>query len=174
MTSESDPAVTWVTVVLNRADDWHNWLFILKDTAQKNELWQYVDPATKAADLPTLLAPVAPQLTDYNKDATSFVHLTAAQQKLFRWEYERWERKDLEFRRQRKALAEFNSEIGKTIASKYLYLIENKDTPHDRLTTLKKHLAPSNATRQRDLIVRYKALKRHREAGRLKSGYVLK
>jgi hypothetical protein len=63
-----------------------------------------------------------------------------------------------ESRRQKKALAEFNSEIGKMIASKYLYLIENKNTPHDRLTTLKKHLAPSDATRQHDLIVRYKAL----------------
>jgi hypothetical protein len=158
MTTESDPAVTRVTVVLDRADDWHKWLFIRKDTAQKNELWQYVDPATKAADLPTLLAPIEPQLEDHNEDATSLAHLTAAQQKLFQWEYERWERKDLEFRRQKKAMAEFNSEIGKTIAAKHLYLIENKDTPYERLTTLKKHLAPSDATRQRDLIARYKAL----------------
>ncbi|KAF1360711.1 hypothetical protein EJ07DRAFT_52042, partial [Lizonia empirigonia] len=121
-------------------------------------LWQYVDPATKAADLPTLLAPIEPQLADHAAGATSIAHLTAAQQKLFQWEYERWERKDLEFRRQKKALAEFNSEIGKTIASKHLYLIENKDTPYERLTTLKKHLAPSDATRQRDLIAQYKAL----------------
>jgi hypothetical protein len=131
MTIESShPAVTRVTVVLERADDWHEWLFIRKDTAQKYELWQYVDPATKAADLPTLLASVEPQPTDYNEDATSLAHLTAAHQKLFQWEYERWERKNLEFRRQKKALAEFNSEIGKTIASKHPYLIENKDTPH--------------------------------------------
>ena len=79
MTTESDPAVTQVTVVLNRADDWHKWLFIRKDTAQKNELWQYVDPATKAADLPTLLAPIELQLADYNADATSIAHLTALQ-----------------------------------------------------------------------------------------------
>ncbi|KAI1670089.1 hypothetical protein L13192_05605 [Pyrenophora tritici-repentis] len=159
MTIESsDPAVTRVTVVLDRADDWHKWLFIRKDTAQKHELWQYVDPATKAADLPTLLAPIEPQLADHAAGATSIAHLTAAQQKLYQWEYERWERKDLEFRRQRKALAEFNSEISKTIAAKHLYLIESKDTPYERLTTLKKHLAPSDATRQRDLIARYKAL----------------
>ena len=158
MTTESDPAVTRVTVVLDRADDWHKWLFIRKDTAQKNELWQYVDPATKAADLPTLLAPIEPQLADHVAGATSIAHLTAAQQKLFQWEYERWERKDLEFKRQKKALAEFNSEISKTIAAKHLYLIENKDTPYDRLTTLKKHLAPSDTSRQRDLIARYKAL----------------
>jgi hypothetical protein len=173
MTTESDPAVTRVTVVLNRADDWHKWLFIRKDTAQKSELWQYVDPATKAADLPTLLAPIEPQLTDHNEDATSLAHLTAAQQKLFQWEYERCERKDLEFKRKKKALAEFNSEIGETIASKHLYLIENKDTPHDRLTTLKKHLPPS--TRHVNVILSHdtKHSKRHREAERLKSGYAL-
>lgn len=158
MTTESDPAVTRVTVVLDRADDWHKWLFIRKDTAQKHELWQYVDPATKAADLPTLTAPMEPRLTDHNNDATSIAYLTAPQQKLYQWEYERWERKDLEFKRQKKALAEFNSEISKTIAAKHLYLIENKDTPYERLTTLKKHLAPSDVTRQRDLIARYKAL----------------
>ena len=80
MTIESsDPAVTRVTVVLDRADDWHKWLFIRKDTAQKHELWQYVDPATKAADLPTLLAPIEPQLADHAAEATSIARLTAAQ-----------------------------------------------------------------------------------------------
>ncbi|KAI1688890.1 hypothetical protein KJE20_02068 [Pyrenophora tritici-repentis] len=84
----------------------------------------------------------ASNLTDHAAGATSIAHLTAAQQKLYQWEYERWERKDLD----------------KTIAAKHLYLIENKDTLYERLTTLKKHLAPSDATRQRDLIARYKAL----------------
>lgn len=158
MTTELDPAVTRVTIVLDRADDWHKWLFIRKDTAQKNDLWRYVDPATMAADLPMLMAPTEPQLADHNEQATSIAHLTAAQQKLYQWEYERWERKDLEFKRQKKALAEFNLEISKTIAARHIYLIENKDTPHERLTTLKKHLAPSDVTRQRDLIARYKNL----------------
>jgi len=158
MTTESDPVVTRVTVVLDRAEDWHKWLFIRKDTAQKHELWQYVNPATKAADLPVLTALPEPRPRDYNDQALSIAHLTSAEQKLYQWEYERWERKDVEFKRQRKALAEFNSEISKTIAAKHLYLIENKDTPYERLATLKKHLAPSDATRQRDLIARYKAL----------------
>ncbi|KAF2728668.1 hypothetical protein EJ04DRAFT_503734 [Polyplosphaeria fusca] len=142
MTTESDPVVTQVTVVLDRADDWHKWLFIRKDTAQKNDLWQYVDPATPAADLPTLMAQPEPQLADYHGGATSIAQLTAAELKLYQWDYERWERQD----------------INKTIAAKHLYLIENKDTPHNRLTTLKKHLAPSDASRQRDLIARYKNL----------------
>jgi hypothetical protein len=83
MTTGSDPAVARVTVVLDRADNWHKWQFIRKDIAQKNELWQYVDPTTKAADLPPLLAPIELQLTEHNEDATSLAHLTAAQQKLF-------------------------------------------------------------------------------------------
>ncbi|KAF1828587.1 hypothetical protein BDW02DRAFT_603287 [Decorospora gaudefroyi] len=73
-----------------------------------------------------------PLLTAHNNEATSIAQLTAAQQKLYQWD--------------------------KTIAAKHLYLIENKDTPYERLTTLKKHLAPLDATRQRDLIARYKAL----------------
>lgn len=89
MTTESDPVVTRVTVVLDRAEDWHKWLFIRKDTAQKHELWQYVNPATKAADLPVLAALPEPQLTDYNDQASSLTHLTVAKQKLYQWEYER-------------------------------------------------------------------------------------
>ncbi|KAF2733871.1 hypothetical protein EJ04DRAFT_564732 [Polyplosphaeria fusca] len=131
-----------------RYNDWHKWLFIRKHTAQKNDLWQYMDPATPAADLPMLMAQPEPQLADYH----------VAELKLYQWEYERWDRRDIKFERQKKALAEFDSEISKAIAAKHLYLIENKDTPHDRLTTLQKHLAPSDASRQRDLITRYKNL----------------
>jgi hypothetical protein len=58
----------------------------------------------KAANWPTLLALIEPQLTDHNADATSFAHLTTAQQKLYQRLYERWERNDYEF----------NSEKGKT------------------------------------------------------------
>jgi hypothetical protein len=83
MTTGSDPAVFRVTVVLDRADNWHKWLFIREDTAQKNELWQYVDPTTKAADFLPLLALIELQLTEHNEYATSLAHLTAAQQKLF-------------------------------------------------------------------------------------------
>ncbi|KAF2675579.1 hypothetical protein K458DRAFT_324658, partial [Lentithecium fluviatile CBS 122367] len=49
--------------------------------------------------------------------------------------------------RKRRALAEFNSNISRTIATKHIYLIENKNILHKRLITLKKHLVPSNATR---------------------------
>lgn len=83
MTTESDPVVTRVTVGRDRVDEWHKWLFIRNFTAQKDELCQYVDPATKAADLSMLTAPLESQLTDHNIDATSIAHLTAAQQKLY-------------------------------------------------------------------------------------------
>jgi hypothetical protein len=92
------------------------------------------------------MAPIEPQLTNHKNEARSIAHLTTAQQKLYQWEYKQWERKDIEFKRQKKTLANFNSEISKTIAEKHLDLIENKDTPYERLTTLKKHLAPSDVT----------------------------
>jgi hypothetical protein len=99
-----------VTVSLDRADDWHKWLFVRKDTSQKHELWQYVEPATKAADLPTLAAPTELHLTNHVAGATSIAHLADTEQKLFQREYERWERKDLEYKRKKKALTAFNSE----------------------------------------------------------------
>ncbi|KAF2876068.1 hypothetical protein BDV95DRAFT_602095 [Massariosphaeria phaeospora] len=125
-------------------------------TAQKKRIAQVVvyDPDAERAHAALLAEEGAPQEAE---EACGVTWINALHNQ-GNDEYERWERKDLKFKRQKKALAEFNSEISKTIAAKHLYLIENKDTPHDRLTTLKKHLALSDATRQRDLIARYKGL----------------
>jgi hypothetical protein len=33
MLGESDQLITRITIVLNDANDWHNWIFLRKDTA---------------------------------------------------------------------------------------------------------------------------------------------
>jgi hypothetical protein len=38
MATESDPAVTRVTVILNTPDDWFTWLFIRRDVANRHGL----------------------------------------------------------------------------------------------------------------------------------------
>ena len=45
------------------------------------------------------------------------------------------------------------------MAKRHLYLLWNKPTPYERLTTLKKHLAPTDDVRRRELIERYAALR---------------
>ncbi|KAK1918636.1 hypothetical protein P3342_001685 [Pyrenophora teres f. teres] len=145
MATESDPAVTRVTVILNTPDDWFTWLFIRRDVANRNGLWQYIDPD--------------PQLTDYMAGATRLSALTADDRESYRWECDRWERRRSEYRTQKKALADLNTDISKTIAVRHIHLIKDHETPYDRLVALKKFLCPTDSTRRRELADKYNALK---------------
>jgi hypothetical protein len=57
-----------------------------------------------------------------------------------------------------RALASFNSEISKTVAKRHLYLLWSKPMPYERLATLQKHLAPTDAMRGHNLIGKYAIL----------------
>ncbi|EFQ89670.1 hypothetical protein PTT_13975 [Pyrenophora teres f. teres 0-1] len=137
MATESDPAVTRVTVILNTPDDWFTWLFIRRDVANRNGLWQYIDPDVAKELLPQLTEDVEPQLTDYMAGATRLSALTADDRESYRWECDRWERRRSEYRTQKKALADLNTDISKTIAVRHIHLIKDHETPYDRLVALK-------------------------------------
>ncbi|KAF7566140.1 hypothetical protein PtrM4_144600 [Pyrenophora tritici-repentis] len=59
----------------------------------------------------------------------------------------------------KKALADLNTDISKTIAVRHIHLIKDHETPYDRLVALKKFLCPTDATRRRELADKYNALK---------------
>ncbi|KAF1945399.1 hypothetical protein EJ02DRAFT_476607 [Clathrospora elynae] len=43
--TEADLPVMKTTVVLDKPSDWTKWLFLRKDSAERNQLWLYVDPS---------------------------------------------------------------------------------------------------------------------------------
>jgi hypothetical protein len=159
MATESDPAVTRVTVILNTPDDWFTWLFIRRDVANRHGLWQYINPDVAKELLPELTEAAEPQLIDYKARAIRLSDLTTYNRESYRWECDRWERRRSECRTQKKALADLNTDISKTIAVRHIYLIKDHETPYDRLVALKKFLCPTDATRRRELADKYIALK---------------
>jgi hypothetical protein len=48
MATEGDFLITKATVILKRPGDWQRWLFLRKDSAERNDLWQYLNPSLKA------------------------------------------------------------------------------------------------------------------------------
>ena len=92
MTTESDPAVIRVTIVLDKPSDWLSWLFIRKDTRRRHEFWEYVNPDTSKDQLPKLTAPVEPTLSQFKEGDASFAALTDKEREAYKWEYERYER----------------------------------------------------------------------------------
>jgi hypothetical protein len=43
-TTISDHLITKTTVILDQLSDWQKWIFLRKDSAQRNNLWAYVNP----------------------------------------------------------------------------------------------------------------------------------
>ena len=43
-----------VNVILNKLSDWLQWFFIVQNTAKTNKVWEYIDPAMKKDNFPTL------------------------------------------------------------------------------------------------------------------------
>jgi hypothetical protein len=159
MATESDPAVTRVTVILNTPDDWFTWLFIRRDVANRYGLWQYINPDVARELLPELIEATEPQLIDYRAGAIRLSNLTTDDRESYRWECDRWERRRSEYRTQKKALADLNTDISKTITVRHIHLIKDHETPYDRLVALKKFLCPTDATRRRELADKYNTLK---------------
>jgi hypothetical protein len=149
MATESGPAVTRVTIILDKPEDWFTWLFILRDVANCHGLLQYINPDVAKEDLPELTEPSEPQLIDYNARATRLSDLSADDRESYRWECDRWERRRSEYLTQKKALADLNLDISTTIAVRHLHLIvhliKDHQTPYDRLVALKKFLCRTNA-----------------------------
>jgi hypothetical protein len=163
MATESDPTTTRVTVVLSKPEDWQAWIFLRKDAAQQHDLWQYCDPDIATADLPLLTEPVEPVAHTYKVDKAlgivyTDVDLNDNEFRRYQFAYDRYEKQHARYLKQKQALQNLNTDISKTIAKRHIYLLHNKDTPHARLVSIKKHLAPSTAVHRRDLIDKYKSL----------------
>ncbi|KAF2621749.1 hypothetical protein BU25DRAFT_353635, partial [Macroventuria anomochaeta] len=63
------------TIILDKPENWFNWLFIRQDIADRHNLWQYVNPDVAKEDLPELTESPKPQLTDYKARATKLSDL---------------------------------------------------------------------------------------------------
>ena len=153
-------AVTRVTVILDKVDDWFNWIFLRKDFAKDHKIWQYVNPDTPKESLPDLEASnPKPLLTDYKARATKLSDLSPEDRESYRWEVDQWRLDQVTIQRLEKALVDLNTEITRSIATRHLYLIQDLPTVHDRLVALKKHFCPSTADWSRDLAAKYSNLK---------------
>lgn len=93
MSLESNPATVQVTVVLNTHHEWHNWLFLRKNTADEEGLWSYCNPELSETEVLRLVKPIEPLISDYLEGATELGQLSTEDEKSYNWKYERWEKK---------------------------------------------------------------------------------
>jgi hypothetical protein len=142
MSTESEPTITRVTVILDTASNWHDWIFLREDQANRNVLWLYCNPELSKTEVLRLVEPVKPAMDTHHNGATKLSHLSAEEKEGYKWEYSEWKEAFTEWRRLSKVLEDFNSDITDFLARKHLHLLRRKTGPHERLVSLCTHLGP--------------------------------
>ncbi|KAK7177688.1 reverse transcriptase domain protein [Paraphaeosphaeria sporulosa] len=158
MSTTSDPSglITKTTVILDKPTDWADWLMLRRDKAEQNDIWEHCDPSKPPKDLGP--QPTRPRLTDYKENATRLSQLEKQEQEDYRDALETFAYDSPQWDKKNRALKALASEILATVAKRLLYLLKDRTTAYDRLTTLKQHLCPSDRTCERELQTKYRDL----------------
>jgi len=152
-----------MTVILEKPADWEEWIFLRKDSADRHHLWSMVNLDLDEAALEKLeeLAAVEPeQYHDEAEEDTGVVLKDMTTQEFQRYQQaeRNYDRALARYTIKRKALDDFTQEIGRTISRRHIHLIQSDSTAYARLKKLKKHLCPSTAERELQLIAKYRQL----------------
>ena len=166
-TTNSDLLITKTTVILDEPSDWQKWIFLRKDSAQRNDLWAYVNPDVAQESL-SRLEDEKPAKKEagvfYGREREDDIvydleHLNEHEYRKYSAWYSNYQKELMKFEKKELALRQFNSEIATTISERRLHWIMSLDTPHARLQKLKSRLCPSTAERETQLLSRYLALR---------------
>jgi hypothetical protein len=166
MATEGNLLITKATVILERPGDWQKWLFLRRYSAERNDLWQYLDPSLKVDQVKRIEQekPQEEEIEEFYTGAAredeEITILDLSEKDVSR--YELWlrvrTRMETQWSKKEKARREFNHEISRTIASWHIYLISDCSTPYVGLRALKKHLCPSTSKRNYQLRAHYQGL----------------
>ncbi|KAF1972799.1 hypothetical protein BU23DRAFT_466927, partial [Bimuria novae-zelandiae CBS 107.79] len=162
-TTELDGLVTRTTVILEKPADWEEWIFLRKDSANRNHLWPMVNPDLDEEALEQLEEPepvIPEQYHEVTEQDTGVVlrDMTTEEFQRYQQAERGYDRALARYTVKRKALDDFTQEIGRTISRRHIHLIQSDDTAYARLKRLKKHLCPSTAERELQLLTKYRQL----------------
>ncbi|KAI1673246.1 hypothetical protein L13192_04105 [Pyrenophora tritici-repentis] len=162
-TTELDGLITRTTVILEKPADWEEWIFLRKDSADRHHLWSMVNPDLDETALEKLEEPAAVEPEQYHDETEEDTGVVLKD--MTTEEFQRYQQAERNYDRalarhtiKRKALNDFTQEIGRTISRRHIHLIQSDDTAYARLKRLKKHLCPSTAERELQLIAKYRQL----------------
>lgn len=149
---------------LRQPDDWSKWLFTRKISADRNSLWEYVNPDLPPERLKKLEneRPVELEVRRFRSplpdEQIDIPDLTATELATYNSWARRFDRDEARWLTKEKALRNLSLEIVQTIDVKHLDLILDCADAYNQLKTLKKHLCPSIGERNHQLRARYRAV----------------
>jgi hypothetical protein len=169
-TTFSDHLITKATVILDQPSDWQKWIFLRKDSAQRNDLWAYVNPDVAPEAVLKLKAekPAKKEAgvfygREREQEADTVYdlkHLDEHEYRKYSAWYTSYQKELTKFEKKELVLRQFNSEIATTISERWLHWIMTLDTPHARLRKLKNQLCPSTVEQETQLLSQYLTLRK--------------
>ncbi|KAH6668220.1 hypothetical protein B0J14DRAFT_658137 [Halenospora varia] len=132
------------------------WLEVLKTASYRGDVWKYINPEN--VNNLILVEPVrpGPSLVAPNKTAFSALDIDKKQQLQILQDDYLYERK--RYTVQKDTLNKLQVKIQESINRDYLQYTYDCDTPYDMIIKLKQQFAPSDITRERELIDAWKLI----------------
>lgn len=151
-------------VTLRQPEDWSKWQFTRKISADRNGLWEYVNPDLLPERLKKLESerPVELEVRRFRSrlpnEQINITDLTATELATYNSKARQFGRDEARWLTKEKALRNLSLEIVQTIDVKHQDLIVNCAGPYNQLRTLKKHFCPSIGERNYQLRVQHRAV----------------
>jgi hypothetical protein len=152
-------ATTKVNVILKDAEDWLEWIEVIKSAAIGLEIWDYINPATENERLPKLEEPAWPTPSTVKEGATGISGLDEDQKDEYKSLKKMYDRKVTKYETRKRGLGSIRTKIQEAVTRANLQYTFRKDTPYEMLVALRDRYAPSDATRTRELKLKYEKVK---------------
>jgi hypothetical protein len=146
--------------ILISQNDWDKWISSIRIAAEGKEIWDYINPDIPAGQLPVLREPVEPSVTSIKETAATYLDLDASEKDYYKLLPQRYYTRLDHFKRTNSAVKRFGARIQDSIADVNATYIRDSSIPHAMLVALKKAFAPSDKSRERDMVLRYRKLQK--------------
>ena len=159
-TSYDFDSPTKTSVILDKPSDWDEWLFLIKEKAVTNDVWQYSNPTLR--EEPTLPSkPTRPVPSDVKAGVTTIQDLTPDDRQTLQYLRDDYKSEEKEYLLLSKGIKEINNLVCTTISRTNLtFILQNCDTPYQKLKALQRRLAPTDRARELELVQQYNDLKK--------------
>ena len=148
------------SIVLSMPSDWDIWIDMIKNKVKAADIWKFIDPSVKAADLPQFTRPPMPQPKDIDPAKLLINQLNPNELEQLKALRDKWKNQNREYEQQKTIINGMHTLIHETVSrSYYVYLID-KETLYEMLSALKERIAPMDLACQRELAAQYQKLKK--------------
>lgn len=152
------PSYARSPVVLIGRSNWDEWYIVIRASATAQGIWNLVNPDVTAEESVPLVRPQKPTVASINPEKNTLAELSTAERELYRIQLSDYQYESTRYDQEFRALNGFTARILESIAQQIIPYTYYCDTPKDILAKLKQQFAPTDKTREKEVLVRYQQL----------------